>query len=355
MLPDMDTLIQKLKKELPHIMLANKIPGMSLALIQNHQIYTTMELGIKNVFTREPVNASTVFEGASFTKPLIGYAALKLCEKKKLDIDTPLRKYLDHPYLSDPKYLKYITLRHVLLHTSGFPEVHLLVNEPVVLEFKPGTKYLYAQWGFVYLVHVMENILSGDLHDFLQTEVLEPLGMHDSSFIWLDKFEKQAASPHNWAGFPVEKWHPAFILGSASLHTTPTDFAKFLLFTINHANSTSKNDLLNMLDTRTHADKGIEWGLGWGIELTPEDEMIFHAGNTITFRSFAMTLRKAGFGAVLMTNSANSYKVFPQIIELIFNDKHKSICDFEEFATEDEKWRHVSEEIRCTWWKSFGF
>lgn len=354
MAQDVEVLFNKLKKALPTIMLKHKIPGLSLAIIANHQLQTTLELGVKNTLTRELVDRSTIFEGASFTKPLIGYIALKMCEQNLLKLDTPLRQYLDKPYLNDPKYLKDITLKHVLFHQSGFPEDHLFINEPVELEFKPGTKYLYAQWSFIYLVFTMAKILGDDLVPFIKKEVLIPLDMPTSSLTWQKEYEVLSATGHNQQGMPKEKWHPQSIVGSASLHTTPTEFARFLIHTITQANSLPPHNLLNMLDTRTRADKEIEWGLGWGIENLAHDEMIFHAGNTCTFKSIAMVLRKEGYGIVLMTNSMNSYLAFPEIIQLVFNESHLPIVDFEEFLTSDSKWEYLDEDLRCHWWKNFG-
>ena len=113
------------------------IPGGAIALIEDEKI-KTFELGVKDSVLQEPVTSTTVFEGASLSKPLIAYAALKLCEKGLLDIDKPLSAYMnDFNSIDDPR-LSAITLRHLLSHTSGFPTMNLRKGELLKLEYEPG-------------------------------------------------------------------------------------------------------------------------------------------------------------------------------------------------------------------------
>lgn len=70
-----------LLKSLPQKMKAYAIPELSLALINVDQI-TTFEFAVKNNLSQESVSSTTVFEGASLSKPLIAYAALKLCRER---------------------------------------------------------------------------------------------------------------------------------------------------------------------------------------------------------------------------------------------------------------------------------
>src|SRR5262245_45452528 len=85
------------------------IPGVALAIIENEKI-TTFELGVKDSLLQKPVTSSTIFEGASLSKPLIAYAALKLCEKCLLDIDKPLSSYINNFNSIDDPRLSAVTL-----------------------------------------------------------------------------------------------------------------------------------------------------------------------------------------------------------------------------------------------------
>ena len=68
------------------------IPGLSIAVISDSKMAWTHAFGVTNSDTKAPVNANTVFEAASLTKPVFAYAVLKLVDSGKLDLDTPLRQ-----------------------------------------------------------------------------------------------------------------------------------------------------------------------------------------------------------------------------------------------------------------------
>ena len=86
--------IESLKKDIPDLMKSADIPGMSVALIHNGKLVWSDVFGVANAATRQPVTAATVFEAASLSKPVFAYGVLKLVDEGRLDLDTPLNKYL---------------------------------------------------------------------------------------------------------------------------------------------------------------------------------------------------------------------------------------------------------------------
>jgi CubicO group peptidase (beta-lactamase class C family) len=208
-------------KSLPQMMKMYGIPGISLAIVIDQQI-STFECGVKNSLSQEPVTSTTVFEGASFSKPLIAYAALQLCEKGLLALDIPLNTYRANQKVNDP-YLAAVTLRHVLSHTGGFSTANLQPGEPLQLDSMPGSRFSYSGEGFRYLGKVIENITGTSLASYMHSHVFIPLKMNNSSFVWEEKYDILAASPHNQKGDPLEKWKPHHAIASFSLHTTASD------------------------------------------------------------------------------------------------------------------------------------
>jgi len=139
-----------------------------------------------NAATKKPVTNETVFEAASLSKPVFAYGVLKLVDQGKLDLDTPLNKYLGNNYdvVDDPR-INLITARHVLSHTSGFPNWRDNDRtKNLLIHFTPGDKWSYSGEGMVYLSKVIEKITGLSLEDFMQQTVLQPLGMTSSSYIW---------------------------------------------------------------------------------------------------------------------------------------------------------------------------
>lgn len=308
------------------------IPGVSLAVIQEKAI-TTFDWGVKNSSLADPVTSSTVFEAASLTKPLIAYLALKLCEKGVLDLDHPL------PLLEEN--LPLITLRQILSHTAGFPTENRKPGDPLHLISLPGSSFAYSGEGFCYLGRVIEHLTGTSLASLSRELVFKPLHMEESNLIWEEKYNWQAASPHNRQEQPLEKWKPVQAIASFSLHTTASDFAKFMIGARAFPEMSAVNHQVN---------DSIGWGLGWGIEMTSdENHAIWHSGNNGTFQCFAFQNKQIGF--VIMTNSANGMKLYRHIFDLLIGSNHP-LLDWEQFdfrAAEE-----LDEEFLANWWKIYG-
>lgn len=316
----------------------HQIPGIALAVITNGKI-STFEFGVKDSLSQEPVTSSTVFEGASLSKPLIAYAALKLCEKGLLTLDHPLAAYLDDFISIENSRLSVITLRHVLSHTSGFPTANLRKGEFLHLKFDPGSQFGYSGESFRYLGRVIEHITGEPLATYMQEHVFHPLKMKDSSFIWEERYIVQAASPHDLKGQPTEKWKPVRAVASFSLHTTAGDFAKFMI---------EAGQCPKMLEINVKINESIGWGLGWGIETTAEGTAFWHSGDNGTFQCLAY--QRNGRGIVMMTNSANGFKLCREVLNLVIGGKYPSI-DWERLDNPNNE--PINEDFLARWWKSY--
>lgn len=289
--------------------------------------------GVKNSSLANPVTSSTVFEAASLTKPLIAYLALKLCEKGVLGLDRPL------PPLEEN--LPSITLRQILSHTAGFPTENRKAGDSLRLISSPGSCFAYSGEGFCYLGGVIEHLTDTSLASLTRELVFKPLHMEESSLIWEEKYNAQAASPHNRQEQSLEKWKPTQAIASFSLHTTASDFAKFMI---------GAKAFPEMSVVSHHVSDSIGWGLGWGIEMTPDEHhAIWHSGDNGTFQCLAFQNEQIGF--VIMTNSANGMQIYRHIFDLLIGGNHP-LLDWEQFdsrATEV-----LDEEFLASWWKIYG-
>ena len=113
-----------------------------------------------------------------------------LAEQHKIDYDDPVSKYI--PELGGS--LPGITLRHLLNHTSGIPDLGIdhsrLTNDEVLhrlskpdfLVSRPGEKYRYSNPNYVLLAVVVERVSHTRFAEFLAAHILKPLGMN-STFI----------------------------------------------------------------------------------------------------------------------------------------------------------------------------
>src|SRR6185369_17885460 len=102
--------IESMEKDIPHLMKAADVPGMSAGLIRSGRLVWVHAFGVVNADTNEPVTNKSVFEAASLSKPVFAFAVLKLVDQGKLDLDLPLNKYLGNSYeVGDDTRLNLIT------------------------------------------------------------------------------------------------------------------------------------------------------------------------------------------------------------------------------------------------------
>src|SRR5262249_1167333 len=69
-----------------------------------------------------PITSRTLFHLGSITKPFVATAVMQLVERNKVDLDAPICTYLPYFILDDSR-AESITVRQLLTHTSGMPDV----------------------------------------------------------------------------------------------------------------------------------------------------------------------------------------------------------------------------------------
>ncbi|MEM7798738.1 MAG: serine hydrolase domain-containing protein [Chloroflexota bacterium] len=211
-------------------------------------------------------NDKTVFRIFSMTKAVGSTAAMILVDRGKLDPDTPVEEIIpdfakikrldgfdgDTPILVDPK--NKATVRHLATHTSGLtyefwnpdiPRWMELTGHPTILSglkaslfypltFEPGAQWDYGI-GIDWLSQVVEAVDGRTIDVFVKEEILDPLGMSDTSFEVSDDQQSRLAGVKirgedgQFADFelaPPSK--PEFYGMGHALYSTPHDYMRFL-------------------------------------------------------------------------------------------------------------------------------
>ena len=316
------TLIADFEKQIPKLMEEAIVPGLSIALIKDAKLFWRRGFGVKDSASKEPVDNDTVFEAASVSKTVFAYAALKLCEKGVIGLDTPLTKYAPKPFLEGDPRLELITARHVLSHTSGFQNWRS-DKEPLKIHFTPGERYQYSGEGYSYLQSVVTHLAGQPIEPYMKANLLVPFGMTASGYAWNDTFEKRMARPHDEKGKPFANNKPgateiARYAAAGELRTTPTDYAKFMIEVIDPKKSDAfrlnKNSLEEMVRPHVKVADSTSWALGWQIQHSEKGSLIMHGGDNKGFHAFvgASVERKCGF--VIMTNGENGTQVIRNLL-----------------------------------------
>jgi CubicO group peptidase (beta-lactamase class C family) len=315
------------------------VPGLSIALIRNGRVFWRQSFGVKNADTKTPVNGATIFETASLTKPVLAYAILKLVDGGKLELDTPLAKYLPGSYVAGDARSNLLTARMALSHTTGLQnELH--PGERLQINFTPGERFSYSGEGFIYLQKVVEHVSGERLDVFMKKTVFDPLGMSSASYVWRDEYENVMANGHNAAGVVAERIKPAEVKLSW-LHMTASDYAKFVAAVMNGV-GLKKATVRLMMSPQVRVNEGcifclspgagqvsasLSWGLGWGLERTGSGEAFWHWGeNRGEFQTFAMAYPKGRVGVVVFTNSGNGFSIMPEIVSEAIGGGHPAFA-----------------------------
>lgn len=302
-----------------------KIPGASVAIINDGTVAYHDVLGFSNKENGLPVTNLTIFEAASISKPLFAFFVMKFVEEGKLDLDKPLYEYLPYPDIEQDERYKEITARMVLSHRAGFPNWRENEEDGQLrIYFEPGTDYLYSGEGYQYLAMVLKHIEETDwpgLEMVFQEKIAAPIGLEHTFFIETPYIREHKAEPYDengklidWKnGYWYNKNNNKFVAAS-SLHTEGLDFAKWMIAFMNKKilNEVGYKELLK-IHSPNISDAGYSYTLGFTTVNEPENQIYFHNGNNTGFTSMFLVDIKKKWGIVLFTNSEMAGPLFEEL------------------------------------------
>ena len=309
---------QRLDALLPALLDEHKVPGAAVAVIEGG---TTLVrgYGLRHAEEAEPVGPETVFEAASLGKPLFAYAVMKRVLAGEIDLDRPLAGELDAPFAEEGEWLGRITARHVLSHSTGFPNWRpnrfTSEPEPLRVEREPGRRFGYSGEGYMYLQAVMARRGGEPLDRFMQASVFDPLGLVSTSYRWSDRFEADFATPHGPLGEAGDKWRAREPGSAYSLHSTAADLALFLEAMLAEEDETAAA----MLVPQTEISDSLAWSLGWGIERRPEGNWFWQWGDNSGFKHFVFGSRGEGRAVLVLTNARLGTHVYRAVAENVLS------------------------------------
>lgn len=226
---------------------ARQIPGAVVTVVANGRVILLRGYGYANLEDRVPVDAErTVFRVGSVSKPITAFAALRLVEQGRLDLDADVNRYLED-FEVPATFAAPTTAAHLLTHRAGF-DTHLNgtaarteaevrgLGEYLAAELPPrvrppGDALAYSNHGYTLLGHLVETISGEPFADHVQRHVLEPLGMTRSGFRFTPEVARRAAIGYERDGDAFRRAPPVHphIVPAASFSTTGADMGRFML------------------------------------------------------------------------------------------------------------------------------
>lgn len=197
-----------------NIMKQMQIPGLTIAIIQDGELVYSGGFGARNLEINLPMTEKTLFGIGSITKSFTALAIMQLVEQGKIELNSPLNKYIDFKLGSKRNP---ITIHHALSHSSGIPDLNGAVlaiakgsgfMDPLYpmssrkdfllhlngafkeILYEPDKNFLYNNDLFTSLGLIIESITGMEYDVYIKENILKPLGMN-KSFFSRDEFERE--------------------------------------------------------------------------------------------------------------------------------------------------------------------
>jgi CubicO group peptidase (beta-lactamase class C family) len=240
------------------------VPGVVVAVVNKDGVVYHEAFGRSSLLRNTPMTKDTIFNLASMTKPVTSVAIMMLVDEGRLTLDDEVATYLpkyrnplvisrfneaDASYETRPAK-RPITIRHLLTHTSGIgygfssPMLTKIMQKTMQPEldlpllFDPGESWAYGASTRV-LGQVVEVISGQKIDAFLESRILQPLRMRDTTYLVPPaKYSRVVAVNARGAdGRFVERPMPATlaanVAGDGGLYGTAGDYALFLRMLLN--------------------------------------------------------------------------------------------------------------------------
>ncbi len=218
-------------------------PGISVAVMQKGKIVFAEGFGYADRASKTPVTTKTQFRAASVSKVMTVTALAQLVQEQRLDLDTPVQKYV--PEYEEKKYP--ITARQLAGHLSGIPHYSssdsiqkrfynsvgesLSVFSHLDLLSEPGTEYRYSTHAYTLLSAVIEGASGEPFLSYMERVVFQPLGMNNTGPDIRVRISPQMTSLYGLdnEGIATKIEHPedpSYKWGGGGMVSTPTDLVK---------------------------------------------------------------------------------------------------------------------------------
>lgn len=312
---------------------ALNIPGASLAIVEGDQIVHTKGFGISGPEGGTPT-PQTPFNICSLTKSITALAVMQLVEAGKIELEAPVQHYMPWFTLADPQAAAQITVRHLLVQSSGLSQTtgwKTMVNfddSPDASEkqarqlatFKPnrpvGSAFEYTNTNYNLLGLIIEAASGEKYADYVQTHIFDPLDMtHTYTSKAEAKQDNMSTGYISWFGLPMpvpNLPHPSGSLSSGQIISSAEDMAHYLIAQLNGGRYNDAQILSPEGIAEMHrpgvdaASMGVDlgdYGLGWIITPTSQGDRIWHDGTNPDYFSFMVLLPNQNRGMVLLVNA----------------------------------------------------
>ncbi len=303
------------------------VPGISIAVTRGQQIAYSKSFGVTNLQTKKKLAPYHTFHIASISKTFTATAVMQLVESGKIDLNAPLISYLPYFKMNDDRY-KMITIKQMLNHTSGMPDVEdyeweksvsdegaaerytrsLVDNE---LISTPGTEFHYSNMAFDVMADLVGKVSGISFEKFVKENILLPLGMTESSFYFPEIKDSLKTTPHTGSPpkvslvYPYNRMHAP----SSTLNSNVLELAHWAIANMYNGEYNGKKILSSathtMMMTPTfvvNSDRKTSIGLSWFMYTYKGLINYEHGGSDLGYKSMLTLIPEKKLGIIILSN-----------------------------------------------------
>lgn len=307
-----------------HHLKQQKLVGVSIVLVENSKL-SHLSFGKLSKGKSQLITPNSIFEIGSISKTFTAAALASMVKHGKVSLNDPVQKYLPKTVQLPNWKGQPITLESLSNHTSGLPRLpdNLPLSDPTdpyadytidlmyaflssfELKRDIGVQVEYSNLGTGLLGHVLALIDKKTFEDMIIDRILHPLGMNNTSVSIVDTEKFPLSDGHNQLLSKVKYWNLETLAGAGAIKSNGNDMGKYLKAQIENE---PLNDILALTHEQTTPSQPnrLKLGLGWFIDESNNENVLWHNGQTGGFSSFIGFNKAEKRGIVILTNSINS-------------------------------------------------
>ncbi|MGJ5641303.1 serine hydrolase domain-containing protein [Formosa sp. S-31] len=329
-------LIQKLNSTIETYERVYGFSGTVKVVIHNNSTFEK-SYGFANRSFEIKNNPNTRFSINSISKTFTATAILILVEDGRIDINTPISKYI--PGLKTG-WADSITVHHLLTHTSGLsresgvqPHEALTFQEQIdimgkqTLLFAPGDRYEYSNAGITLLGAIIENVSGMSYNDFITENIIQPLKLKNTGYYNGRNVVSNLAVPYritsNGLEFTQRSKHYGDNAGGG-LYSNPSDLFGFVQG-LEDYKILSKKYVDMMFQSHVQSGENEFEGYAWSIKYFGNEKILFAAGSGYGTKSVIIRIPESGDFIGITTNWGNT-PILQLLRDLYLTIRNKDIA-----------------------------
>jgi CubicO group peptidase (beta-lactamase class C family) len=307
------------------------VPGLAIGIVAGDRLVYAKGFGVRSKSSRLPVDTRTIFQIGSTTKAFLAATEAIMVDRGKLRWDDRVVDLYPEFQLKDPWVTREFRVFDLLAQRSGLPP---LVNDMLaMLNFKEAemirslrhvepVSSFRTTFAYTNITHLLASRIvaraagAPDWNAVLQQELLDPLGMKDSTYT-AEAIERAAnhANGHHWTPqgtieVPFTPIFPYHLPGSGNINSNVEDMARWVRMQLGNGTFDGRRIVSseNLAFTRTSkvaVNDQLSYALGWYNYPTPNGNILWHDGDTLSFGSFVGLVPDKNIGIIILTNETN--------------------------------------------------